>query len=331
MQSDRALHKIAASPLSDFEISDGVLRVYRGNGGDVVIPDCVTVIGQMAFMGCSDVETVYLHDGVEVIGEAAFTDCTGLVSVRLPDKMRELGERAFFGCSKLTCLTLPEGITRIANSLCLNCTSLDYIVIPASVTCIEDFAFGCCERLTEVTFLGNVADIAANAFTGCTRLETVICPPTLAAALRQGDSAIAEAQILASENPTPPKRAAAPVKRVPAPKKQERSFSKTEMDYGREAMLWAPGSGIGYSTRDYPESLRVACDAFEELARIEGGTPPGFSLAEKKRIMQEWEEAKRMLNLYSVERILGAGALSARKYKKYDEDYIKELEDKFWS
>ena len=31
---------------SDFDISDGVLTAYNGNGGDIVIPDGVTAIGE---------------------------------------------------------------------------------------------------------------------------------------------------------------------------------------------------------------------------------------------------------------------------------------------
>ena len=38
--------------MSDFRIKNGVLVKYVGNGGDVVIPDSVTSIGDRAFYDC---------------------------------------------------------------------------------------------------------------------------------------------------------------------------------------------------------------------------------------------------------------------------------------
>lgn len=38
--------------LEDFEIKDGTLIKYHGEGGDVTIPDSVTSISYRAFAGC---------------------------------------------------------------------------------------------------------------------------------------------------------------------------------------------------------------------------------------------------------------------------------------
>lgn len=37
----------------EFIIEDGVLETYNGDGGDVIIPDGVTSIGDFAFYRCS--------------------------------------------------------------------------------------------------------------------------------------------------------------------------------------------------------------------------------------------------------------------------------------
>ncbi len=133
----------------------------------------------------------------------------------------------------------------------------------------------------------------------------------------------------ATPTTTPVKKERAPAPEpVPAPKPKPKAIPLTPE---QEAMLWVPGSGIGYSTHDYPESLSAACYAFEDLAKIEGGTPPGFSLSEKWKIVREWAEAKQLLDMYDLEKLLGTGALSAMKYKKYNKEYIEKLKEKFWS
>ena len=65
---------------------------------EVVIPSCVTTIGEMAFSGCTGLTSVTIPDSVTTIGEGAFSGCTGLTSVSVPGNV-QIGERAFpSGC-----------------------------------------------------------------------------------------------------------------------------------------------------------------------------------------------------------------------------------------
>ena len=85
----------------DFVIENGVLRDYKGPGGDVTIPEGVTKIGNWAFY-----------------------DCTGLTSVTIPAGVTEIGWGAFYGCAKLTSVTIPEGVTEIERSAFDGCKKL---------------------------------------------------------------------------------------------------------------------------------------------------------------------------------------------------------------
>ena len=69
--------------MSDFQIENGVLVKYTGNGGDVVIPD-----------------------GVTSIGNEAFYEYSSLTSVTLPDSLTSIGDSAFYNCSRLTSITM---------------------------------------------------------------------------------------------------------------------------------------------------------------------------------------------------------------------------------
>ena len=60
------------SNINDFVIENGVLKKYKGQGGDVVIPEGVTSIGFWAFSDCSSLASVVIPEGVTSIGAAAF-------------------------------------------------------------------------------------------------------------------------------------------------------------------------------------------------------------------------------------------------------------------
>lgn len=79
----------------DFEIENGVLVSYRGNGGDVVIPDGVTSIGGNAFSGCTSLTSVTIPDSVTGIGKYAFWNCDSLASVTILSKNISIFDDSF--------------------------------------------------------------------------------------------------------------------------------------------------------------------------------------------------------------------------------------------
>ena len=53
--------------MAEFEIKKGILKKYNGSGGDVVIPDGVTKIGNGAFWGCKYLTKVIIPDSVQIL------------------------------------------------------------------------------------------------------------------------------------------------------------------------------------------------------------------------------------------------------------------------
>ena len=107
----------------------------------VVIPGCVTNIGDGAFFGCSGLKSVAMHRGVVSIGSRTFHACDGLSDVMIPDGVTDIGEGAFSFCKGLVNIT-----------------------IPGSVTNIGDYAFIYDDSLRSVVFTGNAPIFGVDVF-----------------------------------------------------------------------------------------------------------------------------------------------------------------------
>ena len=169
----------------DFEITpDGVLKKYRGNDIDVIIPDGVREIGESAFvdmkglermiMECEDydapeMETLTIPDSVTKIQSYAFAYCTNLEEVNIPDSVVSIGERAFEGCESLKSVCLPAGLTEIEEFTFFLCENLRTVKIPDGVVRIGKNAFDGTD-LRKVKIPESVKEIGEDAFPVGTRI-----------------------------------------------------------------------------------------------------------------------------------------------------------------
>ncbi len=141
---------------------EATLVKYKGNGGEVVIPETI--------------------DGYTVVNFGQiFEKNTSITSITLPDTITALPRDAFAECSNLKSAKLSSNITIIPERAFNKCYALESIEIPDAVTVIEYYAFGYCESLATVTF-GSESKLNSTggySFYGCTSLDNVVLPDSL--------------------------------------------------------------------------------------------------------------------------------------------------------
>lgn len=199
------------SPLSDFQIKNGVLEKYIGNGGDVVIPNNVTSIREFAFSKCSSLTSITIPNSVTSIGDYAFTECSSLTSITIPDSVTNIGEWTFKDCDNILNMQVTNGnikyhseknciIETKSKALIAGCInsviptdgsvtsigdaafyhkSLNSLEIPNSVTHIGMSAFAACSSLKSITIPNSVTKIDECAFAHCSNLTSITIPNKL--------------------------------------------------------------------------------------------------------------------------------------------------------
>ena len=170
----------------EFVIESGVLVSYSGAGGDVTVPDGVTIIGEGAFKGCATLTSLTLPDGVIEIGKGAFEDCTSLARISLCDALRVIGPRAFRNCAALRAIDLPERLEVIGEFAFEGCKRLEEIVLPDKLRQLggviepgDQHIFKGCTALKRAVLPEGMTELGASMFAGCTALEELVLPSTL--------------------------------------------------------------------------------------------------------------------------------------------------------
>lgn len=79
-------------------VGNGILLAYRGEGGNIILPDTVKRIAPDVFAGNNSIISVNIPDSVIEIGEDAFNGCKNLKTVSGGQNVRVIRDRAFYGC-----------------------------------------------------------------------------------------------------------------------------------------------------------------------------------------------------------------------------------------
>lgn len=121
--------KVSTEKLEEYIIA----HTYQDGKGIIRFDKPVTNIGNDAFYGCRNLQSIFLPDGVVTIGHRAFSYCLSLTTITIPNSVTEIGYWAFEGCKSLTSITIPNSVTNLHASTFTNCENLSSIICLATI------------------------------------------------------------------------------------------------------------------------------------------------------------------------------------------------------
>ena len=107
---------------------------------DLVIPDEVSSIGKLAFIGCSGLTSVTIPNSVTSIAGFAFSACSGLTSVTIPTSVTSIEGHAFRSCTGLTSVTIEATEVPTSNSYIFFEVNLDQVTLCVPKGCVDIYA-----------------------------------------------------------------------------------------------------------------------------------------------------------------------------------------------
>jgi hypothetical protein len=126
------------------------ISLSRENGPDVAsvsIPDTVTTIGNMAFIGRETLRSIILPKNLKIIGHRAFYG-SGLTSVIIPEGVTYIAAYAFGLCPNLSSVTLPESLEEIGDQAFVSCPELTTVNLPSHNIKYGSSVFVNCPKLS---------------------------------------------------------------------------------------------------------------------------------------------------------------------------------------
>lgn len=177
----------------------------EGLRGQLLIPNSVEEIGDMAFFKCTGFTSLILSDALVVLGNDVFDYCNFTGTVNIPSNLNDIGRTTFYCCdgiegfvvdernnvydSRNNCnaiistadnaliigcknSTIPNSVISIADGAFYHVSGLTSITIPNSVQSIGNMAFEY-TNLTAINIPNSVTTIVNNPFGGCTELAAI--------------------------------------------------------------------------------------------------------------------------------------------------------------
>ena len=154
----------------EFVIAGSVLVKYKGNGGDVVIPEGVKTILSTAFVTgninevlrpIATINTLTLPSSLEKIGQEAFFSFGISGELVIPENVKEIGSNAFFG-NDFSSVIINSPYVEIGDRAFDSCDNIQKVVLNENIKKLPECAFS--SRVLSEINAENLEEIGYRAF-----------------------------------------------------------------------------------------------------------------------------------------------------------------------
>lgn len=73
----------------------------------------ITSIPDLAFIYCTELNSIHIPDSVTSIGREAFRNCTNAFVIEIPDSVTQIGAGAFDSCENLSSISIPKSVGKL--------------------------------------------------------------------------------------------------------------------------------------------------------------------------------------------------------------------------
>ena len=135
-------------------------------------------MGEYAFAGCRDAESLAIGSGLSEISSNAFQNLSGVKTLAIPGNIKTIGDGAFHG-TEATEITISDGVKTIERSAFYLCERAETIILGNTVEAIGQMAFYQCKKLKTLVIPDSVTSIGVQAFKNCNSLSGLILGSSL--------------------------------------------------------------------------------------------------------------------------------------------------------
>lgn len=145
-------------------------KIKDSNGREYFVVE----IGEEAFKGNKQINTVYIPYTIEVIEKSAFEEVENLEKVYIKEESRlyKIEKSAFCDCKKLKEINIPEHVEIIGKYAFCNCQCLNEIRLSKKLTELNEAVFSGCSSLKNID-ISNIRTIKMSALKDCINLNRV--------------------------------------------------------------------------------------------------------------------------------------------------------------
>lgn len=147
--------------LTAVHITDLVAWCGVKAGGDYANP---LDVADHLYLNGAEVKDLVIPDGVKTINNLAFKNCQGLRTVTIPKSVTNINHKAFYNCDNLNTVNIEGNGTDIASYAFAECDNLNTVNIVDKGTVIGSYAFNRCGKFNTLNITGSIASIGEYAF-----------------------------------------------------------------------------------------------------------------------------------------------------------------------